>query len=336
MNILLTSVGRRSYLVNYFREALNGQGKVIGLNMFGDAAGMFSADISIVSPPANSDEYVPFVVDICQKYDIQLLNSLHDLDVFILSQHQQRFAEMEIKHTLPSAEWGRIALDKYACNEMLGSVGLPTPWTSTSLQCVLEAVADGAIFYPLIVKARSGFGSLGLKICHDERELIDAFHSCRLAVLDSGADDFLALPEDALVIVQPVISGREICLGIVNDLEGEYWSHFACEVHAMRAGESDIATSIDRSSFTDFAISFSQLTRHPGIWGIDCLDDNGIFRVIDVNPRFTGDYPFHHLCGANVPAALIKWVNGEQPGSDLFNSVPGLKAYKALDPMLKK
>lgn len=332
MNILLTSVGRRSYLVNYFQEALGDRGKVVGANMFSDAAGMFASDIAVITPPSSSDEYVPFLLDICHKYDIQLLNSLHDLDVFMLSQQKTVLEEAGVRHTLPSAEWGRLALDKFACNEMLKQAGVPTPWTSTSLQRVQEAIRDGIIAYPLMVKARTGFGSLGLKICHDEGELNAAFHAAAEAVLASGAGDFLALPDDSLVIVQPLITGREICLGIANDLEGDYQAHFACEVHAMRAGESDIATSVERGPFSSLAMSFSKMTRHPGIWGVDCLDDNGTYRVIDVNPRFTGDYPFHHLSGANIPAALVSWAEGRTPDSSCFGFHPGIKGYKDLTP----
>ncbi len=32
MNILLTSAGRRTYMVNYFKDVLNGKGKVFASN----------------------------------------------------------------------------------------------------------------------------------------------------------------------------------------------------------------------------------------------------------------------------------------------------------------
>ena len=51
MNILLTSVGRRSYLVHYFQQALEGRGKVISANMYADSPGMCAADESVLVPP---------------------------------------------------------------------------------------------------------------------------------------------------------------------------------------------------------------------------------------------------------------------------------------------
>lgn len=331
-NILLTSVGRRSYLVDYFKQALGGRGQVIGINMFADAAGMQAADIALVSPPANSDEYLPFILDVCQRYEIGFLCSLHDLDVFMLSKHHQQLDAAGIVNALPSEEWGRITLDKYECTKVFEQAGIGVPWTSLSLDEAITELSGGRIRYPLIVKARVGFGSLGLKRCHNESELREAYRGASQQVEASGATHYIDLPPSECVIIQEVIQGAEICIGVVNDLKGNYQTHFACEIHTMRAGESDWATSLAREAVGELPHKVSQLTRHAGIWGIDCLSDQGTLKVIDVNPRFTGDYPFHHLAGANIPAALLALVEGETPDPAWFRSNSGIKFYKDLVP----
>lgn len=328
MNVLLTSVGRRSYLVHYFHEALSGQGKVIGANMFAKTPGMFAVDVAVVVPPANELGYVEALLSICQKHNVKLLCSLHDLDVFILSQHREKFERMGVVTTLPNSDWGRIALDKYECASVLEQAGVPAPVTFFHLETALSAVKNGEIRFPLVVKARFGFGSLGLRFCRSEKELLDAYSHVLEQVMASESAIFVDTPAQDSVIIQPAIQGREVCIGVCNDLEGCYHAHFACEVHAMRAGESDAATSIARAPFESMARKVSSATHHPGIWGIDLLDDNGTFRVIDVNPRFTGDYPFHHLAGCNIPAALIEWVVGKTPNPAYFKHTEGIAGYK--------
>ena len=44
MNVLLTCVGRRNYMVEYFREALNGRGQVYAANSYAETAGMAVAE----------------------------------------------------------------------------------------------------------------------------------------------------------------------------------------------------------------------------------------------------------------------------------------------------
>ncbi|MGE6328536.1 ATP-grasp domain-containing protein [Psychrobacter pacificensis] len=334
MNVLLTSVGRRSYLVNYFKEALGDSGKVIATNIFKQAAGMAAADVAIVTPPANHPDYISSIIDICNKYNIGLLCSLHDLDVYILSQNQKQLDNAGILHTLPSANWGRICLDKYECTLLLEKHGIPVPKTVTSLDKAMLKLRNHEIKFPLIIKARAGFGSLGLTKCYNESELIAAYHNAQEKALVSGSNNYMPLPEEEMIIVQEAIEGQEICLGVVNDLQGAYKTHFACEVHSMRAGESDWATTLDSTVYKTLAHRISGLTNHKGIWGLDFLNDNGTLRAVDVNPRFTGDYPFHHLSGVNIPSALIKWAKNQEASSEALVSTPDITCYKDLVPRI--
>lgn len=332
MNVLLTSVGRRSYLVEYFREAMQGSGKIIGANMYAETAGMYAVDIPIVTPPANHPEYVPFLLDVCSRYNVKLLCSLHDLDVFMLSQQRDRFHEAGVFTTLPNPEWGRITLDKWECTQILEAAGIGVPWSTLHMEIALEAVRRGEVTFPLIVKARIGFGSLGLRRCHSEQEVIDAVNSARQEVMHAGANRYITLPDDELVLIQEAIEGREICITVFNDLQGKHLAHFVCEVHAMRAGESDRATSLDRNLFAEFAQNLSQTCSHVANWGFDCLEATSGLKVIDVNPRFTGDYPFHHLAGANLPRALLQLISGQPIDSDNLIHDYGITMFKDISP----
>jgi carbamoyl-phosphate synthase large subunit len=50
--------------------------------------------------------------------------------------------------------------------------------------------------------------------------------------------------------------------------------------------------------------------------------------AIDLNPRIGGGYPFSHLSGANVPAALVAWTRGETPDALWLRVEPGVAASR--------
>ena len=90
MNLLLTSVGRRSYLVKYFKEAVGGSGKVHAANSSELNPSFQIADCSVITPLIYSDEYIPFLLEYCRKHYIDALISLLDLDLPVLAAHREQ------------------------------------------------------------------------------------------------------------------------------------------------------------------------------------------------------------------------------------------------------
>ena len=64
MNILFTCAGRRNYLINYFKEALEGNGKVFVVDMQINAPSMIDADVAIQVPEIYDDNYIECIKNI--------------------------------------------------------------------------------------------------------------------------------------------------------------------------------------------------------------------------------------------------------------------------------
>ena len=62
MNVLLTSVGRRAYMVKYFKKAVGTDGKVIVSNSDENSVAFRYADKSYVSPLIYDKAYISFLL----------------------------------------------------------------------------------------------------------------------------------------------------------------------------------------------------------------------------------------------------------------------------------
>ena len=89
MNILFTCSGRRNYLLNYFKNELPVGSKIIASDMQISAPSMADADIAVVAKSIYHPEYVQDIIDTCNKYSVDALISLNDLELPILAHHKK-------------------------------------------------------------------------------------------------------------------------------------------------------------------------------------------------------------------------------------------------------
>ena len=81
MKILLTSVGRRSYLVQYFKEVIGSEGEVHVSNSTELSPAFIYADKHIKTPLIYEENYIEFLLDYCSENKIDALISLFDIDL---------------------------------------------------------------------------------------------------------------------------------------------------------------------------------------------------------------------------------------------------------------
>lgn len=173
MNILLTSVGRRAYLVDYFKTALrkSGGGKVYAVNCQATTTGMIAADKSFTVPRVDSVQYVDSVLGVCVSHDVKLVVSLFDIDLPYLAFARQRFMEHGIELVVSDPWVIEAANDKIKTCEELKKMGVRTPRTYTELMVVKEELLSKRLTLPLIVKPRWGMGSIAVHKAESIEEL---------------------------------------------------------------------------------------------------------------------------------------------------------------------
>jgi carbamoyl-phosphate synthase large subunit len=330
MNVLLTSVGRRAYLVDYFKEALGGSGKVIATNTIAETTGMFAADDAIVVPAAKDPGFVDSLLEICRTHEVSLLCSLHDWEAPYIAASAERFEALGVCLAMPTLEIVNICLDKYKTFLFAERNGVRSPKTYLNEEDVAEALSRSEIDFPLVLKPRWGQGSIGLRMVHDLAELASACNSLNQEIKDGGFAHLADADADtSQIVIQECLIGQEFGVDILNNLDGAFAACFVKKKLGMRAGETDSAITVKHSGIEAMGRTISKATRHFGNMDADFFElENGEVALLELNPRFGGGYPFSHLAGANVPAALVAWRSGRVPDSQWLNFECGVRGFK--------
>lgn len=328
MNILLTCAGRRNYLVRFFKEALGTRGHIVACDASSAAPAFVEADKSCVVPAMDRADYVDALTAICREHRIRLIVSVYDLELAALARHALRFRALGAIPVVAAPQVIETCQDKWAAFQWLRARGIQTPATCATLTDARQALADGAWRFPLLIKPRWGTSSAGIERVDNERELELAYEWAQIAVRRSNFANLSAVDPKRTVLIQEWVPGQEYGIDVVNDLEGNYVTTFARRKLVMRAGNTDRAITIVEPKLERLGKELGQQLGHIGCVDCDVIETEAGFCVLDLNPRLGGGYPFSHLAGANLPAALIAWTNGETVNPEWLNPCPGVLSSK--------
>ena len=334
MNVLLSCVGRRGYLVRYFQEALAGRGLVITTNTIADTPGMLAADRAIVVPPTTHPGYARHVFKLCREHEVGLICSLFDLDLAVLGTARPDFIAAGIAAAISPSAVVATCFDKWQTYQFALSHRVSAPRTYLSVGDALDAVTARKESFPLVVKPRWGTGSIAVEVAYDERDLQAVAHHVREVTSHSYLEPVHRCAAGGGVLVQELVSGTEYGVDIVNDLGGEFACCFVKEKQGMRSGETDAAVTVEDGEIAAMGERIARALRHVGPLDADVIRDGERVCLLELNPRFGGHYPFSHLAGANIPAALIAWAEGMKPDSAWLQVRSGVLACKDIVPVL--
>lgn len=329
MNILLTSVGRRAYMIKYFQEVLAGIGEVHVCNSDDLTVAFHYADKSVISPLIYDDDYIPFLLQYCQDNKIDLLISLFDIDLMVLARHKAEFVAIGTRVIVSDPELIEICNDKWKTYLFLKENGFNVPQTYLTLQRAILALDSGELQYPTVVKPRFGCGSIAMSIAEDEMALLYYFRRNTRTISKSYLK-YESASEDEKVLYQECLKGQEYGVDIINDLDGNLRNVIVKKKMAMRAGETDISEVVDVPAITEACERLGQLTRHIGNMDVDVFLVDGKPYILEMNARFGGGYPFSHMAGCNLPKAIVNWAKGEPVADEMLQAKVGLKGYKEL------
>lgn len=331
MNILITSVGRRSYIVKYFKNKLQNNGKVFVSNSSSLTPAFKVADEYTITPLIYSDEYIPFLLNYCINNNIKLIVSLFDIDLYILAINKDKFEKMGIKVIVSDSDLIKKCNDKWLTYKYLQLNKFNTPKTYLSLEKVKNDLTNNIINYPVILKPRWGMGSLSIYEAENDLELEVLFNKIKKEIEKSYMIYESNQDKENCVIIQEKIFGDEYGLDVINDLNGKYINTICKKKITMRAGETDCAEIVKNKNLESIGKELGLLTQHIANLDVDIIKDGNNYYVLEMNARFGGGYPFSHLAGVDLPGAIIDWALEKKVNNDCLKIKKCIIAHKNID-----
>jgi carbamoyl-phosphate synthase large subunit len=332
MNILLSSVGRRTYLVKYFKEALKGKGLVHAGNLMPSIA-LNSADKSVLTPHIYDAFYIDFLLDYCIKFEIKAIIPLFDLDIPILSKNKELFISHGIKVLVPDYEMAKICNDKWLTYNLLSGNQIPTAKTFHTLFDCKQAIINSEIEFPLYVKPRWGMGSQFTYIAENKQELNVFYKKIKKNIFSSNLRFESLIDPDHSVIIQEMLKGEEFGINILSSLEGDFLKSATLRKISTRGGETDSAEVVNNYQLHSTGREIASLIKHPGVIDIDCFIYEDKLFLLEMNCRFGGQYPFFHIAGINFVRAIVDLLTGLEISQDLFEARIGVVSVKDINPV---
>lgn len=295
MNILILSAGTRNKVVQYFKEAVGEEGRVIATDCSNLAPAVYEADAFYLVPRITASGYLDRVLDICKKEKIDGVFSLIDPELSLLAKEKEKFLQIGTTPIISPYELVETCFDKYEMFKLLQEMQIPTGMCYVDKEAFYEDKAAGKIGYPVFVKPVRGSASLNInKVTSDEE----------LEVLFASYDNLM---------IQEFMNGQEYGADVYIDmLSGKCTSIFIKRKIKMRAGETDKSVSVKITALFELIQKFVEKCGFCGMIDIDIFEIDGTFYLSEVNPRFGGGYPHAYACGVDMPMQVISNLSGKE------------------------
>ncbi len=277
----------------------------------------FADEAVCIGSASASSSYlnVPAIISAAEITDVEAIHPGYGF----LSE-DAHFAEIcescQIKFIGPTPEAIRLMGDKIAAKNTVKKAGLPVvPGSDGAVSDKDEALKIAKrVKYPVIVKASSGGGGRGMRICHNDVRLISA-------IVTAQREAEAAFGNAAVYIEKYVENPRHVEVQILGD-------HFG---HIIHLGERDCtiqrrhqklieespSPALDsklRKKMTEMAVRCAKAVNYVNAGTVEfLLDSKGEFYFMEMNSRIQVEHPVTELVtGIDLIKEQIKIAAGEK------------------------
>lgn len=281
-----------------------------------DAMHVRLADHAVcIGPPPAKDSYLN-VAAIISAAEIAQADAIHPGYGF-LSENAQ-FAEIVESHGItwigPKPEHIRTMGDKIEAKRTAGALGLPlVPGSDGAVSDIAEAreIAEKA-GYPVIIKAASGGGGRGMKVCNGPDEL-------ETLIAQAGTEAKAAFGDATVYIEKYLGNPRHIEFQVFGDGNGNaiHLGERDCSLQrrhqkVLEEAPSPVISPEERDRMGGIVAKAMADMGYRGAGTIEFLWENGEFYFIEMNTRLQVEHPVTEaITGVDLVREQIRIADGK-------------------------
>ncbi|HTI30693.1 MAG TPA: acetyl-CoA carboxylase biotin carboxylase subunit [Sphingomonas sp.] len=291
--------------------------KTVAVHSTADADAMHVrlADEAVcIGPPAAADSYlnVPAIISAAE---ISGADAIHPGYGFL--SENARFAEIVEEHNIifvgPKPEHIRTMGDKIEAKRTAGALGLPlVPGSDGAVSDLEEAKTIAAeAGYPVIIKAASGGGGRGMKVCTSEDQL-------ETLISQAGSEAKAAFGDATVYIEKYLGNPRHIEFQIFGDGNGNaiHLGERDCSLQrrhqkVLEEAPSPVISSEERMRMGEVVRKAMADMAYRGAGTIEFLWEDGEFYFIEMNTRLQVEHPVTEMItGLDLVREQIRVAEG--------------------------
>ena len=290
----MLSAGRRCELLKDFRKTMGDNGKIVATDISVTAPAIYMADKYYIVPRIDDDNYIPTILDICKKEEIQAVTTLIDPEIMILAEHRKEFEEIGVEVLAPYKETAELCFDKFRMFQYLKEKNIRTVLTYGDIESFEEGIAKKEIDFPVFVKPRRGSGSVGARKITNMEYLKEAMIQDQSLIIQEFMGDALDIDADIYV---DTISNQAVALFSKRKLE-------------TKIGGASKTVSFKDEKLNQFASKALEVFKFNGPIDMDLWYKDGEYYLSEINPRFGGGYLHAYGAGVDFIKLIQNNING--------------------------
>lgn len=270
MNVLITAIG--SFSCDVAIKSCHSLGmRVTGCDIYPMEWIAQSLDVDTfyqVDKAVNEDSYIPQILDIIRQEEIDLLLPSTDAEVDVLNRHRDELKEAGVRLCISGPKTIEYCRDKMKFAEKVGKYAIRSRLVSD----VPEPE------FPVVIKPVDGRSSQGMQRIYDK------------AHYDLVPKSFM---------VQPLIEGDIITVDVVRHPKSKYVEVLARQ--ELLRTPNGAGTSVRIFSDWELEALCKDIAEQLQIIGCVCFefirDEDGVYHMLECNPRLSGGVAFSTLAG---------------------------------------